>query len=204
MVQPTEAPAEFNGPVEMQQADFVDYYEILEVSPSASPQTIERIFRELARRYHPDNLETGDRARFDSIVEANNTLKDADRRASYDAAHQVYVKPRPRPADEADAGARTSAGEDIGRDVAIQNKILSMLYVRRRTNIRAAGIGNEEMAERCGCSYENLEFHLWYLKEKGWIRKGEDGLFAITIEGVDRTNADYKEKSAQRLLADQS
>jgi hypothetical protein len=49
-----------------------------------------------------------------------------------------------------------------------------------------------------------MEFHLWYLKEKGWIKKGDDGLFAITIDGVDRTNIIAQEKSAKKLISDQS
>ena len=39
---------------------FIDYYEILEISPNANSETVERIFRYLAMRYHPDNRETGD------------------------------------------------------------------------------------------------------------------------------------------------
>ncbi|NNC65504.1 MAG: DnaJ domain-containing protein, partial [Gammaproteobacteria bacterium] len=31
-----------------------DLYEILEISPNASHETIERVFRYLAQRYHPD------------------------------------------------------------------------------------------------------------------------------------------------------
>ncbi|MGR9037200.1 MAG: DnaJ domain-containing protein, partial [Gammaproteobacteria bacterium] len=34
---------------------FVDYYEVLEISPNANSETIDRIFRYLAQRYHPDN-----------------------------------------------------------------------------------------------------------------------------------------------------
>ncbi len=40
---------------------FTDYYEILEISPNANSETIERIFRYLAMLYHPDNQDTGDR-----------------------------------------------------------------------------------------------------------------------------------------------
>ena len=43
---------------------FIDYYEILEISPNANAETMERIFRYLALRYHPDNPNTGDPARF--------------------------------------------------------------------------------------------------------------------------------------------
>ena len=40
---------------------FIDYYETLEISPNANSGTIERMFRYLAQRYHPDNKDTGDR-----------------------------------------------------------------------------------------------------------------------------------------------
>ncbi|MBZ9847988.1 DnaJ domain-containing protein [Mesorhizobium sp. CA14] len=50
---------------------FVDYYDLLEISPRATPETIERIFRYFAKRYHPDNQETGDERRFSDLVEAH-------------------------------------------------------------------------------------------------------------------------------------
>ena len=43
--------------------DFIDFYETLEVSPNANSETIERMFRYQARRFHPDNKASGDRAR---------------------------------------------------------------------------------------------------------------------------------------------
>jgi curved DNA-binding protein CbpA len=182
----------------MEHVDFVDYYTVLEVSPSASPETIERVFRELARRFHPDNRETGDRTRFDAVLEANNTLKHPVRRAQYDATYQDHLKSQP------DRRPDLNGREDIGRDVDIQHKLLSVLYVRRRENIRNPGIGHAELARHAGCSYDHLEFHLWFLKEKGWIGKGEDGLFAITIDGVERANNLYREITAKKLIADQS
>jgi len=36
-----------------------DYYEILRVGPQADEETIERVFRTLAERFHPDNPGTG-------------------------------------------------------------------------------------------------------------------------------------------------
>jgi curved DNA-binding protein CbpA len=61
---------------------FTDYYEILEISPNANSETIERIFRHLALRYHPDNPNTGDPARFAELIEAHDALKDPVKRAS--------------------------------------------------------------------------------------------------------------------------
>ena len=47
-----------------------DYYEILQVSPRADRDMIERVYRYLAHRFHPDNRETGDAERFTEIVDA--------------------------------------------------------------------------------------------------------------------------------------
>jgi hypothetical protein len=42
------------------------------------------------------------------------------------------------------------------------------------------------------------------LKEKGWIRKTENGTFAITVDGVDRASSTYDRKPKHNLLTDQS
>jgi preprotein translocase subunit Sec63 len=42
----------------LEASEFVDYYEILEISPNADSGAIERMFRYLAQRYHPDNRDT--------------------------------------------------------------------------------------------------------------------------------------------------
>ena len=39
----------------MEASKFIDYYELLEISPNANSGTIERMFRYFAQRYHPDN-----------------------------------------------------------------------------------------------------------------------------------------------------
>src|SRR5712692_9663431 len=74
----------------MEASMFTDHYEILEISPNANSETIERIFRYLASRYHPDNRDTGDLLRFSEIVEAHNTLKDPVKRAQYDIQHKDH------------------------------------------------------------------------------------------------------------------
>ena len=47
-----------------------DYYELLQISPNAEPETIHRVYRLLAQRFHPDNKETGDARRFRTIHDA--------------------------------------------------------------------------------------------------------------------------------------
>jgi curved DNA-binding protein CbpA len=197
----------------MEAQSFVNYYEILELSPAASAEAIDHRFRHLARRFHPDNLSTGDRSRFDSVVEAHKLLKDPLRRAQYHEEHKNYLPPYFPPSGDEAAGSGSDGGDShdrdsildgsgIDRDVAVQNNLLTLLYMRRRRNIREPGIGDAELERLSGCPPEHLEFHIWYLKAKGWIATGEDGLLAITIDGVDRAAHLYKEGA--RLITDQS
>ena len=197
----------------MEAHGFVNYYEILEVSPSATSDAIEHSFRNLARRYHPDNQATGDRSKFDSITAAHRVLKDTVKRAQYHEEHKNYLPPFWQSAKEdaarlgSDGGGYSESpfldGSGIDRDVAIQNNILVLLYLRRRRNIREPGIGDAELERLTACPAEHLEFHIWYLKAKGWIATGEDGLFAITIDGVDRAALLYREGAA-KLITDQT
>jgi curved DNA-binding protein len=65
--------------------EFKDYYDILGVKPDASEAEIKSAYRKLARKYHPDkNKDAGAEEKFKAINEANEVLKDAEKRRSYD------------------------------------------------------------------------------------------------------------------------
>ena len=62
-----------------------DYYQVLGVDRSAGQQDIQRAYRKLARRYHPDiNKDPGAEERFKQINEAYEVLSDDKNRARYD------------------------------------------------------------------------------------------------------------------------
>ena len=67
----------------------LDYYEVLQISPNAEAETVQRVFRILAARYHPDNPETGDSEKFLRITKAYDVLSDANKRADYDLVVKV-------------------------------------------------------------------------------------------------------------------
>ncbi|MER8696311.1 DnaJ domain-containing protein [Mesorhizobium opportunistum] len=173
---------------------FIDYYEVLEVSPNANSETLERVFRYFAMRYHPDNQATGNEARFSEIVEAHNTLKDPVKRAQYDIQYKDH------------AGLSRELSEEAGntkgmeRDVVIQARLLALLYVKRRQDVNNPGIGDVELERLSGCPREHLEFHLWYMKAKGWIARIENGTMAITVEGIDRANSEHRRDPPTKLL----
>ncbi len=54
----------------------LDCYEILQLSPNADGETISRVYRLLAARYHPDNRETGNSEKFLRLSEAYQILSD--------------------------------------------------------------------------------------------------------------------------------
>lgn len=63
-----------------------DYYAILGISPTADDAAIKSAYRKLAKEYHPDtNKAPGAEAKFKEINEAHDILKDATKRAQYDA-----------------------------------------------------------------------------------------------------------------------
>jgi curved DNA-binding protein len=65
--------------------EFKDYYAILGVPKTATAEEIQKAYRKLARKYHPDvNREPGAEARFKEIAEAYEVLKDPEKRKRYD------------------------------------------------------------------------------------------------------------------------
>ncbi len=66
--------------------EYKDYYKILGVPRNANKDQIKSAYRKLARKYHPDvSKESQAEQRFKEVNEANEVLKDPEKRAAYDA-----------------------------------------------------------------------------------------------------------------------
>jgi curved DNA-binding protein len=66
-------------------ATYKDYYQIMGVGRDASQDDIKRVYRRLARKFHPDvSKEANAEDKFKEVQEAYEVLKDPEKRAAYD------------------------------------------------------------------------------------------------------------------------
>ena len=71
--------------------EYVDYYKILGVPRNATQEEIQRAYRQRARKFHPDvNKDKDAEAEFKKINEANEVLKDPEKRKLYDTYGQDW------------------------------------------------------------------------------------------------------------------
>jgi curved DNA-binding protein CbpA len=179
----------------MKEAIFADYYETLEISPNATVDTIERVFRYLAQRYHPDNSLSGDAARFSEIVKARDVLLNPEHRARYDLDHEKHLEFGSKLASETE-----DVADEFEHDAIIQEKILSILHVKRRRDIQNPGLSIMDLERLSGCPREHLDYHLWYIKEKGWMSRLDGGYLVITADGIDRSVMEHRRLNPRKLL----
>lgn len=81
----------------------LDCYEVMQLSPNADIETISRVYRMLAARYHPDNTETGDSEKFIRLAEAYQILSDPEKRARYNMVHRETLRLRGKIFDQTSA-----------------------------------------------------------------------------------------------------
>ena len=156
-----------------------DYYEVLQISRNADVETVHRVYRLMATRFHPDNPRTGDTETFLLLRRAYQVLADPEQRAKYDAA-RVIEEDAPLPIFELKDFVHGLKGE-VNRRMGI----LSLLYNRRRANQDNPGLSVLDLEKRMAFPREHLNFALWYLKAKGYVRQEDNSDCGITAEGID-------------------
>ncbi|MBI5173937.1 MAG: J domain-containing protein [Candidatus Melainabacteria bacterium] len=178
----------------------INYYDLLQVNRDAHSTIIRYAYRFLAAMYHPDNTETGDAEKFRIITDAWRTLSDEGKRAAYDMSLGAREQsPAPGSPQGAAPGAPGSAGgaatfnrqalkvqtSTTWNELEMRIAMLQILLQAKKKRPATGGasakmmmdiLGTEDMAE--------MEFNIWYLREKGLIEMGER-LFMISVKGVD-------------------
>ena len=158
---------------------FVDYYELLQISPNAEFETIQRVFKMLAARHHPDNADSGDIQKFILLNEAFRVLSDPGERGAYDSRYHARTT-QPLPVFELKEFAAGIDGEANRR-----MGILCLLYKSRRGNPDDPGLSVLEFETMMSMPREHLMFTLAYLREKVYVRLDDRSDYIITADGMD-------------------
>lgn len=180
----------------MSQDEAVDYYELLQVSPNAEPETISRTYRLLAQRYHPDNQTTGNESRFRELSQAFGVLNDPEQRAKYDISYHRHKQDRWRLVS---AGAHSE--DDFGTEQMFRLTMLEALYTKRRAEPNSPSLYSTELEELLGRPREHLEFTIWYLVQKKLVSRDDSSRLMITADGVDHLEENYRVNINRRRLS---
>ena len=166
------------------------FYDLLQVASSAHPTIIRYAYRFLAGIYHPDNTETGSAEAFRQISEAFKTLSDGGKRAAYDAQLGPLLK---KEVNSTPVGGPGKAAKPLGHfektslsynEIELRLAILQLLLQARKKKVQTGGCSARVMMDVLGVDMGEMEFALWYLREKGYIERFESA-FLITVIGVD-------------------
>ena len=172
----------------------LDYYEILQVSSTAEPEPIHRVYRLLAQRYHPDNQHSGNAERFRVLHEAYTVLSDPERRASYDISYVERKQQRWR-----SAASHARIENDFELEHFIRLTVLEVLCAQRRTESSRPGVFFGDLEALTGKPREHLEFTIWYLTQKNFVQRGDSSQLTITADGVDYLEQHLGNSTRRRL-----
>lgn len=172
-----------------------DYYDLLQISTTAEPETINRVFRLLAQRFHPDNQQTGDEKRFQAILEAYSVLSDPEQRAKYDLRHERQRKERWRLVASAD-----QVENDFEMEQAARLMVLEVLYTKRRMDQNNSSISLLDLEKLIGRPREHLEFTVWFLLQKQFVTRDDHSSLMLTVAGAEHLEESYHTKHQRKRL----
>jgi curved DNA-binding protein len=171
----------------------LNYYELLQVDHDAHQTIIRYAYRFLAAMYHPDNGETGNAEKFRIISEAWRTLSDDGRRAAYDLSlgvkEQAQKQAQKSPETKAEFGRQSLPNVPkttlTWNEIELRLAVLQVLLAAKKQRPNGGGASGKMLMDCLNIdNVTEIEFALWYLREKGLIEMGERS-FVITAMGVD-------------------
>jgi curved DNA-binding protein CbpA len=179
----------------MQPSHFVDHYEALQVSHNADTDTIHRVYRILAQRFHPDNQETGDEEVFRTLTNAYQVLSDSEKRAAYDVQHREARCLTWKIFDQ------STSAQGVEAERRKRDGVLSLLYRKRVSQPDQPSVNLKELEELLGVPKEHLEFTLWFLKENQQVQRSDNARYTITLKGVEAAEAVLERKTVPLLTS---
>jgi curved DNA-binding protein len=177
----------------MADSSFVDHYEVLQISPNAHPETIQRVYRLLAQLYHPDNKDTGDQVLFEQVLHAYRVLSDPESRAAYDVEHKIVSGLKWKIFDQ------PAATHGIEGEKRKRTGILSLLCTKRMNAPDSPTLTIVEIEQLLGCPREHLEMSMWYLCGTGQVQRGDSGRYSLTVKGFEALEQQAESEPVSQL-----
>jgi DnaJ-class molecular chaperone len=138
----------------------MNYYQLLEVSETASPEVIRAAYRALAKKYHPDVYKGDDRQQMMTTVNtAYSVLSDPEKRAAYD--RKLAQEKR------SGTGGQFRSNPERQGSTSIFGKIFHGI-----TNAVENGIKEKQNAYLKGLTMEPLTLVRSYMASRGFTRLG--------------------------------
>ena len=158
---------------------FQDHYQVLGVDQDASSEVIQRAYSHLAPKYHSDNKQTADQALYEAVTLAFEVLSDPVTKQMFDSVR---------------AGSGKDSGPKFGGDAFFnmmttemprRHCILCVLYDRRRQNSLRPSLSLKQIEGMISGTPEELNFSIWYLKQKGYAISDDKSNLQISVVGMD-------------------
>ncbi len=123
--------------------EYKDYYQVMGVARDATQDEIKRAYRQLARKHHPDVSKASDaEERFKELGEANEVLKDPEKRAAYDRLGANWKKGQDfQPPPDWNAGYETGGQGFGGQETGEQSDFFESLFRRGFARQQASAAG---------------------------------------------------------------
>jgi curved DNA-binding protein CbpA len=159
--------------------NFQDHYSILGVEHQADADAIALAYARLGDKYNPSNPETGDQDKFNKIVLAYEVLSDPAQRREFDNIKGVSLE----------VGSPKFSGlpffAELGRGTGLRLALLCVMYDRRRNRPFTPSLSMRHIENMLHATVEELNFALWYLKQRGLANSDDKSSLQITVEGMD-------------------
>ena len=136
--------------------EYKDYYQVMGVARSATQDEIKRAYRQLARKYHPDVNKQGDaEAKFKELGEANEVLKDPEKRAAYDRLGANWKQGQDfQPPPDWNTGYETGGQGFGGQDTGEQSDFFESLFRRGFARSQTASAGAQDPRRESGQGFD--------------------------------------------------
>lgn len=120
----------------------MNYYEVLGVLETAEDEQIKQAYRKQAKKYHPDlNPDNpAAEAKFKALVEAYDTLSDANKRKAYDAKRnkkKIY-------GSQAERASGSAQGMDIGQFTKNMERYFGFSFQGNQTDKQRGNVGDNK------------------------------------------------------------